>query len=341
MHLFSCSTLVLNRYQIADWSDKRIHVMSEVIGAMRVIKMYCWEKPFGNLVAKLRKKEMSYIWRGSTIKGQNQSLSFVSPKIVTFLIILTYYYVENDIVPAESIIKVISWTELIKSGMLTYLTLAVQFSTELMASLNRIEKFLQTDELKVENTQDNKVKMAAIDQAVLSNNEVITMHNMSASWIVEKEVPDKTLININLHIKQGQLVAIIGNVGSGKSSILMSLLRELPSSSGLCHVSGKVSYVPQEAWVFQGTVRENILFGDDFKNEDYWNTVKACSLDKDFQFMENQDATIVGEKGFSLSGGQKARINLARATYREADVYLLDDPLSAVDTKVARHLFEK
>ena len=119
-------------------------------------------------------------------------------------------------------------------------------------------------------------------------------------------------------------------VGSGKSSLLSAILGEINLTQGYTKVHGKISYVGQDAWVFGSTVRQNILFGQEFDRQKYQRVVKACSLYKDFKQFPDGDNTIVGERGSSLSGGQRARINLARAVYRQADIYLLDDPLSAV-----------
>lgn len=121
----------------------------------------------------------------------------------------------------------------------------------------------------------------------------------------------------------------------------MALLDELPLESGQITVNGKMSYAPQEAWTFCASVRENILFGAPFNEAKYREVVRVCALERDMQQFPANDATIVGERGVMLSGGQKTRITLARALYNEADIYLLDDPLSAVDTHVAKHIFQK
>ena len=123
--------------------------------------------------------------------------------------------------------------------------------------------------------------------------------------------------------------------------MIQAILGELPASSGSISVNGVLSYASQEPWLFTGTVRQNILFGLPMDKKRYNITVKKCALQRDFELLPYGDKTIVGERGASLSGGQKARINLARAVYREADIYLLDDPLSAVDTHVGRHLFDE
>lgn len=151
-----------------------------------------------------------------------------------------------------------------------------------------------------------------------------------------------TLNNISLEVSRGSLVGILGHVGAGKSSLLQAILKELPTDSGSIIVSGKVAFASQEPWVFSGSVRQNILFGQpDFDEQRYDEVVEACALKQDFAMFEYGDQTLIGERGSSLSGGQKARVSLARALYRKADLYLLDDPLSAVDAHVGKHLFER
>lgn len=139
----------------------------------------------------------------------------------------------------------------------------------------------------------------------------------------------------------GQLLAVIGPVGGGKSSLLHTILQELPLIEGTLEVKGEISYASQEPWLFAGTVRQNILFGLPMDKVRYNNVVNKCALERDFSLFPFGDKTIVGDRGVSLSGGQRARINLARAVYKQAEIYLLDDPLSAVDTHVGKQLFKQ
>lgn len=169
--------------------------------------------------------------------------------------------------------------------------------------------------------------------------ESVNLTNVFAKW--EPINPEYTLSGVSLTIVPETIVAIIGPVGSGKSSILQAILGELPIESGTLEINGKISYASQEPWLFSASIRQNILFGLPFERERYKKVVKVCALERDFTLFGNGDKTIVGERGASLSGGQKARINLARAVYRQSSIYILDDPLSAVDTHVGRHLFEE
>lgn len=150
-----------------------------------------------------------------------------------------------------------------------------------------------------------------------------------------------TFRKISTYVKQGELLAVIGPVGSGKSSLLMALLHELPLESGHIEINGTVSYASQEPWAYVASVRDNILFGSEYDPVRYQEVVRVCALERDLEQFPYGDQTLVGEKGVSLSGGQKTRITLARALYKEADIYLLDDPLSAVDTHVSTHIFKK
>ena len=133
---------------------------------------------------------------------------------------------------------------------------------------------------------------------------------------------------------------MVGPVGAGKSSFLNVLLGELKLRSGEVLVNGKVSYASQDPWVFEGTIRDNVVFVEDYNERRYKKVLKVCALERDLELLPHGDLTIVGERGVSLSGGQRARVNLARAVYRKADIYIFDDPLSAVDTHVGKHIFD-
>uniref|UniRef100_A0A1I7UPW6 ABC transporter domain-containing protein n=1 Tax=Caenorhabditis tropicalis TaxID=1561998 RepID=A0A1I7UPW6_9PELO len=151
---------------------------------------------------------------------------------------------------------------------------------------------------------------------------------------------DKSLHDINFDIKRGQLVAIVGRVGSGKSSLLHALLGEMNKLSGSIQVNGSVAYVPQQAWIQNLSLRNNILFNKPYDQKLYQQVIENCALVQDLESLPAEDRTEIGEKGINLSGGQKQRVSLARAVYQNAEIVLLDDPLSAVDSHVGKHIFE-
>ncbi|OAD54851.1 hypothetical protein WN48_06051, partial [Eufriesea mexicana] len=185
------------------------------------------------------------------------------------------------------------------------------------------------------NLMEDKKHSSTLNEEIYA----VKMTNLTAKW--EPGQSENTLEDVNFEIEKGKMYAVIGMVGAGKSSFLSAILGEIDVVRGHVIVNGSVSYAGQEAWVFGSTVRQNILFGQSYDRHRYQKVIKACSLLRDFKQFPQGDQTVVGERGSSLSGGQKARINLARSLYRQADIYLLDDPLSAVDTHVSKHLFEE
>lgn len=157
-----------------------------------------------------------------------------------------------------------------------------------------------------------------------------------------KDKKDTTLLrDINFELGPGSLTAVIGRAGAGKSTVLRAILGEIPIVKGSIDANGTIGFVSQTSWLFSGTVRENILFGLPLYQERYDKVIHACALIEDFKLLPHGDQTFIGERGLSLSGGQRARVSLARAVYHDCDIYLLDDPLSAVDAKVGRHIFEE
>lgn len=164
------------------------------------------------------------------------------------------------------------------------------------------------------------------------------INNGNFSW---GDTDELCLKNINVRINKGELVAIVGTVGSGKSSLISAFLGEMNKVSGNVNILGKIAYVSQQAWIQNATLRDNILFGKPYDRDLYDRVVSACALKQDFEMLPAGDETEIGEKGINLSGGQKQRVSLARAVYNDADIYLLDDPLSAVDSHVGKHIFEE
>lgn len=176
-----------------------------------------------------------------------------------------------------------------------------------------------------------------LNNSELKNGEVEFV-NFNGYWSV-KEFETPSLKNISLKVEQGKLYGIVGKVGSGKSGLLGAILQETPYCSGSLRVKGSIAYVEQEPYIVPGTVRNNILFGHEFDERFYNEVIKVCCLESDLKIFPSGDRTEIGERGITVSGGQKARISLARAVYSKADMYLFDDPISAVDAKVARRIY--
>ncbi|XP_050359934.1 ATP-binding cassette sub-family C member 4-like isoform X2 [Nymphalis io] len=366
------------RFRNAEKTDQRIQVMSEVINGIQVIKMYAWEIPFQKVVGLKRKEELKEVEIATIYRTIFLGFMIFTERGAMFISILTYILFGN-VLSANVIYPLQQFISAAQLNITFILPLVLSFTAELFVSLRRVQEFLVLEDrpdltaimaepesklfrnvmgsfkesknspirpLSYHNTQDNTASNG-INGSVgrkfrrsisLSNDTVVEIRDVSASWTGDPNF--LALKNISMRIKKGKLCAIIGAVGSGKSSILQLLLKELPAASGTLSVCGEVSFASQEPWLFPATVRENILFGLPYDSAKYKRVCKVCTLEKDFKQFPYGDMTLVGERGVSLSGGQRARINLARAVYREADIYLLDDPLSAVDANVGRLLFE-
>uniref|UniRef100_A0A8C1Z292 ABC-type glutathione-S-conjugate transporter n=1 Tax=Cyprinus carpio TaxID=7962 RepID=A0A8C1Z292_CYPCA len=213
----------------------------------------------------------------------------------------------NEILSGIKILKFYAWENAFRERILGCREKelnALKNGSTALVSLRRLGKFLCQDELKLD----------SVERAPYHPGE---------------------------SLQRGSLVAVVGHVGSGKSSLLSAMLGEMEKKSGHVTVSGSVAYVPQQAWIQNATLKDNILFGCEMKDSWYQKVLEACALLPDLEILPARDATEIGEKGLNLSGGQKQRVSLARAVYRKADIYLLDDPLSAVDAHVGQHIFEK
>uniref|UniRef100_A0A8C4VRL7 Multidrug resistance-associated protein 4 n=1 Tax=Gopherus evgoodei TaxID=1825980 RepID=A0A8C4VRL7_9SAUR len=316
------------RSRTAALTDVRIRTMNEVITGMRIIKMYAWEKSFSELVSSIRRKEISMVLKSSYLRGLNLASFFVASKITVFMTFMTYVLLGN-VISASRVFVAMSLYGAVRLTITLFFPAAVERASEALISIRRIKNFLILDEISQFNPQ------------LENSNENVVLHvqDLTCYWDKSLEIP--TLQQLSFTVRPGELLAVIGPVGAGKSSLLSAVLGELPKDKGLMDVRGRIAYVSQQPWVFPGTVRSNILFGREYEREKYEKVLKVCALKKDMDLLEDGDLTVIGDRGATLSGGQKARVNLARAVYQDADIYLLDDPLSAVDAEVSRHLFEK
>ncbi|XP_032773586.1 multidrug resistance-associated protein 4 [Rattus rattus] len=314
------------RSKTAAFTDARIRTMNEVITGMRIIKMYAWEKSFADLITNLRKKEISKILGSSYLRGMNMASFFIANKVILFVTFTTYVLLGNKIT-ASHVFVAMTLYGAVRLTVTLFFPSAIERVSEAVVSVRRIKNFLLLDELPERKAQEPSDGKA-----------IVHVQDFTAFW--DKALDTPTLQGLSFTARPGELLAVVGPVGAGKSSLLSAVLGELPPTSGLVSVHGRIAYVSQQPWVFSGTVRSNILFGRKYEKERYEKVIKACALKKDLQLLEDGDLTVIGDRGATLSGGQKARVNLARAVYQDADIYLLDDPLSAVDAEVGKHLFQ-
>nr|UEO57357.1 ABCC3 [Conogethes punctiferalis] len=367
------------RARTAEKTDERIKVMTEVINGIQVIKMYAWEIPFQKVVKEKRAKEMKEVKLASILRVVFLGLMLFTERTALFITILVFILFGN-VMTGNVIYPLQQFMSAAQINITLILPLVLSFTAELLVSLKRIQDFLVLDDRpdlaktfesptlarnlfsKMQPTLESTdvvvrpvsyhrksdaffapgpgIKQSRFRRSISqpAGDTMVELRDVSASWTGDPTFC--AIKNLSLRLRRGKLCAVIGAVGSGKSSLLQLLLKELPALTGSVSVYGNCSYASQEAWLFPSTVRENILFGLPFDPEKYKRVCRTCCLEKDFKQFPYGDQTLVGERGVSLSGGQRARINLARSVYREADIYLLDDPLSAVDASVGRLLFE-
>ncbi|KAB0372887.1 hypothetical protein FD755_015640, partial [Muntiacus reevesi] len=314
------------RSETAALTDDRIRTMSEVITGIRTIKMNAWEKSFIDLITTLRRKEISKILKSSYLRGMNLASFFAVSKIMIFVTFITNELLDN-LITASQVFVVVTLIESLRFSSTLYFPMAVEKVSEAVISIRRIKNFLLLDEIPQLHPQQPS-----------DGERIVDMQDFTAFWDEESETP--ALRGLSFTVRPGELLAVVGPVGAGKSSLLRALLGELPRSQGKVSVHGRIAYVSQQPWLFPGTVRSNILFGKKYEKDRYEKVIKACALEEDLQNLK-EDVIVRGDGGTPLSEGEKARVSLARAVYQDADIYLLDDPLSAVDAGVSRHLFEQ
>ncbi|XP_067274892.1 multidrug resistance-associated protein 1 isoform X2 [Pseudorasbora parva] len=311
------------------YMDGRIKLMNEILSGIKILKFYAWENAFRERVLGFREKELNALKKSQIL----YSISIASFNSSTFLIAFSMFGVyvlidDKHVLDAQKVFVSMALINILKAP-LSQLPFAMSTTMQAVVSLKRLGKFLCQDELK-----PDSVERAPYNPDV----DGVVIDNGNFSWSKDST---PCLKRINVKVQRGSLVAVVGHVGSGKSSLLSVMLGEMEKKSGNVTVTGSVAYVPQQAWIQNATVKDNILFGREKKDSWYQKVVEACALLPDLEILPGGDSTEIGEKGLNLSGGQKQRVSLARAIYKKADIYLLDDPLSAVDAHVGQHIFDK
>ncbi|KAH8258053.1 hypothetical protein KR038_005111 [Drosophila bunnanda] len=335
--------------QSADFGDERVKLMNEIIAAMQLIKMYAWEKSFAKLIGKVRKEEMKSI-KGSTYIYAGLQCTGMISKLSLFLSLVTYVF-SGDLVTSQKVFIVSSYYDHLNDSLLHSWPLAINMWVETIVVANRVKDFLFQHENPadggVQNFRDPETDPQHGNFPGRTNNpraevKSISVQKLTASWDqAQQEKRHRHIEDVSFQASDQQFVGIVGTVGAGKSTLLQAILGELDIISGSVELNGVLSYAPQEPWLLRGSLRENILFTEPYDEQRYHEVLRVCHLDKDLDHLPAGDNTRVGEGGASLSGGQKARVSLARAVYRKADIYLLDDPLSAVDSNISKILLDR
>nr|UOU03336.1 ATP-binding cassette subfamily C1-5 [Brachionus rubens] len=307
--------------------DSRIKMMNEILSGIKILKFYGWELSFKDIIGTIRSKELNYLKKMGLLSISSSFLWTCAPLVITIVSFGAFLFLNdsdkftpNVVFVSLSLFNILRFPLTVLPGIISALISA-------RVSLTRISNFLLKEEIN-----DNDISNVDIPDVA------VRCENVDLGW--DNTTP--LFKDFNLEVQKGKLIAVVGSVGSGKSSLLSGLLGEMNKlNDGLINLNGRTAYVPQQAWIQNETVKNNILFGSPYDENFYKQVLKSCSLISDLRIMPAGDATEIGEKGINLSGGQKQRISLARSLYASADIYMLDDPLSAVDSHVGKHIFDQ
>uniref|UniRef100_A0A8C1I4P1 Multidrug resistance-associated protein 1 n=1 Tax=Cyprinus carpio carpio TaxID=630221 RepID=A0A8C1I4P1_CYPCA len=318
-------------YQVAQMKskDNRIKLMNEVLNGIKVLKLYAWELAFKDKVSAIRESELRVLMKTAYLGAVSTFTWVCAPFLVALSTFAVYVLVDDhNILDAQKAFVSLALFNILRFP-LNMLPMVISSMVQASVSMKRLRVFLSHEELDEDNVER---------PAITASPDSIRIVDGAFSW---SKHDSPTLKRINVRVPEGAFVAVVGHVGSGKSSLLSALLGEMQKQEGSVSIKGSVAYVPQQAWIQNATLKDNILFGREAKDSWYEKVVEACALLPDLEVLPGGDLTEIGEKGVNLSGGQKQRVSVARAVYCNCAVYLLDDPLSAVDAHVGKHIFEK
>lgn len=365
-------SLLKRRMAINKVTDQRVTLTQEILQAVRFVKFFGWETSFLNRIAAIRTKEIRSIQILLAIRNGINAVSMSMPIFASMLTFITYSLTDNNLDPALIFSSLALFNAL--RLPLNLLPLVISQVVDALSSVRRIQDFLLTEDIREDIVFDPKLNDAVVVKDAsftwertpsrdaeadgnaskepkvtsdkngagngLAENAAQNSKNISETSSTTTDKVPFSIQNINITIGRRELIAIIGTVGSGKSSLLAALAGDMRKTSGEITIGASRAFCPQYAWIQNATVRENIVFGKPYDKTRYDRVVDACALRQDFDMLPDGDRTEIGERGITLSGGQKQRLNIARAVYFESDIILLDDPLSAVDAHVGRHIMD-
>ncbi|EMS60544.1 ABC transporter C family member 9 [Triticum urartu] len=307
--------------------DNRMKATTEVLRSMKILKLQAWDTEYLQKLEALRREEHNWLWKSVRLTAFTTFIFWGSPAFISSITFGTCILMGIPLT-AGTVLSALATFRMLQDPIFTLPDLLSVFAQG-KVSADRVAQYLQEEELK--DDAITEVPRSATDYDV-------EIDHGAFSWELETTSP--TITDVNLKVKRGMKVAICGMVGSGKSSLLSCILGEMPKLAGAVRVSGSRAYVPQTAWILSGNIRDNILFGNPYDKEKYEKIIQACALTKDLELFANGDLTEIGERGINMSGGQKQRIQIARSVYEDADIYLFDDPFSAVDAHTGAQLFK-
>ncbi|CRL02864.1 CLUMA_CG015851, isoform A [Clunio marinus] len=302
--------------------DERVKSTNEILSGMKVLKLYAWEPSFEDLICDIREGELVFLRKAAIYNAATEFIWSLAPFMVALFSFMTFVFLGNRLTPEIAFVSMALFN--ILRMPMTLFPMTINFVMIAYVSVKRLSNFMNMEELDANNVTNNPSLNA------------LEIQDGTFSW--GDDIP--TLKNINMTVKKNNLSSVVGPVGCGKTSLISALLGEMEKNRGSVNVDGKIAYVAQQAWIQNATLQDNITFGRPFNKRFYQQVINACALTSDIAMLPGGDQTEIGEKGINLSGGQKQRVSIARAVYSGADIFIFDDPLSAVDSHVGKHIFD-
>uniref|UniRef100_A0A4W5PQ92 Cystic fibrosis transmembrane conductance regulator n=1 Tax=Hucho hucho TaxID=62062 RepID=A0A4W5PQ92_9TELE len=341
-----------HRQKRAGLISRRLALTSEIVENIHSVKAYGWEEVMETIIKNIRQDEMTLTRKIGSLRYFYSASYFFSAILVIVSAIVPHALSKGIIL--RSIFTTASYCMVLRMTLTRQLPGSIQMWYDTLALVTKIEEYLCKEEYKVleYNLTTTEVELvnvtASWDEGIGELFEKINQENKSNSHpngdvglFFTNLYVTPVLKNISLYLEKGQMLAVAGSTGSGKSSLLMMILGELVPSEGKIKHSGRISFSPQTSWIMPGTIRDNILFGLTYDEFRYTSVIKACQLEEDLALLPEKDKTPLMEGGVTLSGGQRARIGLARAVYKDADLYLLDSPFTHLDIVTEKEIFER
>ncbi|KAH7578351.1 hypothetical protein JRO89_XS01G0371600 [Xanthoceras sorbifolium] len=318
----------VNQFFVMRNRDGRLKATSEMLNNMRVIKFQAWEDHFNKRIQSCRDTEFKWLSKFWYWISGNLVVLWSTSVVISTVTFGTAILMKVPL-DAATVFTATTTIRTLQEPLRTFPQSMIAISQAII-SLGRLDAYMTSKELDTRSVE----RVVGCD-----GNIAVQVEDGVFGW--DDENTEVVLKNINLEVKKGEITAIVGTVGSGKSSLLASIMGEMHKLSGKVRVCGRTGYVAQTSWIQNGTIEENILFGLPMNRERYMEVIRVCCLEKDLEMLEYGDQTEIGERGINLSGGQKQRIQLARAVYQDCDIYLLDDVFSAVDAQTGSDLFKE
>jgi len=342
-------------------TDKRVALTQEILTGVRFVKYFGWEESFLKRLQELRKREIRAVQFLLGVRSGLTAFGLSLPVFASMLAFITYSLTDNSLDPAAVFSSLALFNSL--RMPLNLLPMVIGQVIDAWVSLQRLQEYFFAEEITDRIVRDEKIEASievvggcfTWEQSSPESQKKDKKNSRKQRKLDAASATTATpspaipisaaepfhLDTINLSVSRHELLAVVGSVGCGKTSLLAAIAGDMRKTAGTITMSSRLAYCPQYAWIQNATVRENIVFGKEFDPVWYAAVIEACALQPDIDMLPDGDMTEIGERGITVSGGQKQRLNIARAIYFDADIVLMDDPLSAVDAHVGKHLFDK